>query len=298
MSLFGSRSATSPQDQRILASTVVPGVKIDVSNLVPTTKFESCSDELKKEIEAIDTFILNQIRMCNEVSDLLPLVSSQGALVPHDVEFVQGKLETLQQALENDASDIEHVRDLVTQDTNDARLCFRALDNILLPIHYQPSGDRWWLSNQQGSSMQRYSLRSALGTRQNLLALPGGSEADSSATSSGGPTNMVEYFSQRADEMNSILDRYKGSLKEIESHLTGVEESLTGQINDLAASRSREDGNGKLTSASRAGELAATLRDVEIAILGVAGRLGSVKEQVQEVVLGPLAVPGFGGANG
>jgi nucleoporin p58/p45 len=296
LSLFGNRNATSPQDQRTSASTIVPGVKIDVSNLVPTTKFESCSDELKKEIEGIDTFILNQIRLCNEVSDFLPMIASQGALVPNDVEFVQGKLDTLQQALENDASDIEEVRNLVTRDANDAKLCFRALDTLFLPLQYQPApGERWWSPNQQASSMQRYSLRSALGTRQNLLALPGDSETDSSVAATGGPTNLVDYFSQRADEMNNVLDKYRQTLKEIEGHLGGVEVSLTRQINDAAACRSRESGSGALQPTSRSSELAATLRDVEMAILGVAGRLGNIKEQGQELILGPVLV---GGNNG
>ncbi|EGE81105.1 nucleoporin NUP49/NSP49 [Blastomyces dermatitidis ATCC 18188] len=296
LSLFGNRNTTTQAEQRPGGSTV-QGVKIDVSNLVPTTKFESCTDELKKEIETIDTFILNQIRMCNEVSDILPTISSQGALVPNDVEFVQGKLDTLQEALETDARGIENARNLVTRDAGEAKLAFRALDNLLLPLQYQPTAaDRWLAPSQQSQSLPGRSIRSGLSARH-MLALPEDAEADSSLGATGGPTNLVDYFSQRADDMDVVVQKYRKSLKEIEEYLRGVEASLAQQINDLS-SRSRDGGAPSHASATRASELAATLGDVETAILGVAGRVGGVREEVQELVLGPLGIGGHGITNG
>lgn len=41
---------------------------------------------------------------------------------------------------------------------------------------------------------------------------------------------------------------------------------------------------------SAVNDLAAVLGDVEAGIMGVAARLGSVQEQVQEISLGPLSV--------
>ncbi|OJD16187.1 hypothetical protein AJ78_03619 [Emergomyces pasteurianus Ep9510] len=297
LSLFGNRNTITQAEQRPATSTV-QGVKIDVSNLVPTTKFESCTDDLKKEIEAIDTFILNQIRMCNEVSDILPTISSQGALVPNDVEFVQGKLDTLQEALENDARGIENARNQVARDAGEAKLAFRALDTLLLPLQYQPTAaDRWLPPNQQSQSLPGRSLRSGLSARH-MLALPEDAEADSSLEATGGPTNLVDYFSQRAEDMNGVVQRYRRNLKEIEDHLRGVEASLTQQISDLS-SRSRDGGPpSHVQPTSRASELAATLGDVETAILGVAGRVGGVREEVQELVLGPLGMRVNGMTNG
>lgn len=294
LSLFGNQNTASKPDQRT-GPTVVPGVKIDISNLAPTTKFESCSDELKKEIEAIDTFILNQVRMCNEVSDLLPTISAQGTLIPNDVEFVQGKLDTLQEALENDASGIDHARTLAKQDEAEAKLAFRTLDTLLLPPQYQPGpGERWWASNQQQQSISKYSLRSALGIRQGTLALPEETETDSGP---GGPSNLVDYFSHRADEMEAIVGEYRKTVRAVEEHLHGVEYNLQRKINDAVSSRNRE-GSSALRPASQARELAATLGDVETAILGVANRVGGVKEDVQELALGPLGANGAGIRNG
>ena len=112
-----------------------------------------------------------------------------------------------------------------------------------------------------------------------MLALPDDAEADSSLGAAGGPTNLVHYFSQRADEMNSVVEEYRTNLKEIENHLHGVEATLSRKLNELA-SRTRDSGAANHTT-SRVTELAATLADVETAILGVAVRVGGVREEAQ-----------------
>jgi nucleoporin p58/p45 len=270
----------------------LPGVKIDVTNLLPTTKFESCSDELKKQIESVDTFILNQIHMCNEVTDLLPTIAVKGATVPNDVEFVQGKLDAMQHALENGARDIDHVRMLVSRDAAEAQVAFRAIDNLKLPLQYQSTTGGWWSVPDQQLS-ERQSLRSTIGVRKRTLTLPDDVETDPSMATSikGVPVNLVEYFSQRSDEMHSVLGGYKRRLKEIEDHVHGIELTLDRQINEFLASQNRDGASGSAgISKSRSGDLAAVLGDVEAGIFGVASRLGGIKEQVQELVLGPLSL--------
>ncbi|KAL2847689.1 hypothetical protein BJX68DRAFT_239580 [Aspergillus pseudodeflectus] len=289
LSLFGTQNTTSQQPAQQTTTTtgtgtVIPGVKVDITNLLPTTKYESCADEIKSELERFDTFVLNQINMCNEVANMIPSVAAQGGTIPNDVEYVKGKLETMQHALENDASDIEQLRTLVSRDAAEAQVAFRAIDTLKLPLQYQSNGGSGWWSapDQKGSDLQ--SLRS---TRKNTLALPDDVEGDTSTASTinGVPVNLVDYFSQRSDEMGVVLERYTRNLKEIEDHLHGVESTLERQIHDFTASRSR-DSTGAGVPKSALGDLAAVLSDVETGILGVASRLGSVTEQVQEVVLG------------
>lgn len=291
LSLFGNQGAASGAQQPLQQSTatgnVVPGVKVDVSNLLPTTKFESCADEIRNHIEIIDNYILNQMKVCHEVADMLPTIEKQGSTVPNDVEFVQGKLETIQHALENDAGDIDQLRGLVGRDAAEAQVAFRAIDTLKLPLQYQSaSGGGWW--SVQDQKVDRRSLRS---TRKNTLALPDDVEGDpSTATSVNGvPVNLVDYFSQRADEMSTVLERYKGNIKEIEDHLHGVELTLNRQISEFISSKSR-DSAGAGAPKSAVNDLAAVLGDVEAGIMGVAARLGSVQEQVQEISLGPLSV--------
>lgn len=292
LGVFSNPGATQPTQTSLLGQssatgTVVQGVKVDISNLLPTTKFESCSDELRREVEAIDNAILNQMKLCHEVSDILPTIESQGASIPNDVDFVQGKLETMQHALENDANDIDQLRSLVTRDAAEAQVAFRAIDTLKLPLQYQTTGGGGWWSMQDQKVADRSSLRS---TRKNTLALPDDVEGDPATAKSvnGVPVNLVDYFSQRSDEMGTVLDRYKGNLKEIEDHLHGVELSLNRQINEFV-SKSR-DGASAGAPKSIVNDLAAVLGDVEAGIMGVAARLGSVSEQVQEMTLGPLSV--------
>ncbi|KAJ5541053.1 hypothetical protein N7494_006129, partial [Penicillium frequentans] len=289
LGLFANTTTTQqPLQQSTATGNVVPGVKVDLTNLLPTTKYESCADELRREIENIDNAILEQIRMCNEVADILPTIEQQGSTIPNDVEFVQGKLDTIQHALENDASDIDQLRGLVTRDAAEAQVAFRAIDTLKLPMQYQSSGGGGWWSVHDQKVPDRGSLRS---TRKNTLALPDDVEVDPSTanTVNGVPVNLVDYFSQRSDEMGAVLGRYKGNLKEIEDHLHGVEVNLNRQIHDFVSSRSR-DGSGAGTPKSAVNDLAAVLGDVEAGIMGVAARLGGVTEQVQEVSLGPLGL--------
>ncbi|KAJ5200730.1 hypothetical protein N7491_008463 [Penicillium cf. griseofulvum] len=282
LSLFGQPApaqTTQPLQQSTATSTVIPGVKVDVSNLLPTTKFESCADEIRSQIEAIDKHILNQMKMCHEVGDLLPTIEQQGATIPNDVEFVQGKLETIQHALENDASDIDGLRSLITRDAAEAQVAFRAIDTLKLPLQYQSSGGGWW--SVQDQQIPERSMRSS---RKNTLALPDGVEGDASTDVNGVPVNLVDYFSHRSKEMKEVLTRYTGNLKEIEDHLHGVEATLNRQISDFVTSKSREGAVG--TPRSTISELSGVLSDVEAGIMGVATRLSNVSEQVQDLSIG------------
>lgn len=227
--------------------------------------------------------------MCNEVADLIPTIANQGTTIPNDVEFVEGKLETMQHALENDAREIDAVRNMVSRNAAEAQVAFRAIDNLKLPLQYQSTSGGWWSVSEQQLS-ERQTLRSSIQHRKSTLALPEGVEGDPSTTDAinGVPTNLVAYFSHRSDEMSTVLDGYKKNLKEIEDHLHGVEGSLNRQINEFLSSRNRDDGGpGAGTAKSQLADLAAALGDVEAGILGVASRLGGVKEEVQELVLGP-----------
>ncbi|KAA8650952.1 hypothetical protein EYZ11_003174 [Aspergillus tanneri] len=290
LSLFGNQSTTTQQPAQSTASTstMVPGVKVDVSNLLPTTKFESCADEIKAELERFDSAVLAQIQMCNEVANIIPSIAVQGETIPNDVEFVQGKLETMQHALENDAHDIDQLRSLVARDAAEAQVAFRAIDTLKLPLQYQSAGGPVWWSAQDQKVSDRQSLRS---TRKNTLALPDDVESDPSTTTTvnGVPVNLVDYFSQRSDEMGTVLEQYTRNLKEIEDHLHGVESTLERQIHEFVTSRSR-DSTAVGTPRTILNDLAAVLGDVETGILGVASRLGEVTEQAQEVIMGPPSI--------
>ncbi|KAI5301807.1 hypothetical protein KEM56_001342, partial [Ascosphaera pollenicola] len=151
-------------------------------------------------------------------------------------------------------------------------------------------GDRWW-SATNNSQRPGHSLRSALGARHTLLALPKDAEEDPSEQNSTMPANLVEYVSRRAENMAQSVDWYKNRLTDIELHVRDLEVSLTHQLNDaVARSRGGKDvaAMGYDPASSQVAELAGALEDIEGAILSVAGRVGETKDQVNEMSLGPL----------
>lgn len=222
--------------------------------------------------------ILKQISLCNEVSDLLPAIADQGATIPSDVDFVKQKLETLQHGLETDAIEIDQVRQFIEKDAAEARLAFRAIDALQLPSQWQVTGgyggSGWWNSSQP--AVRGPSRSSAI-------------VAEATADNNGGPANLVEYFSGKADEMSAVLGNFKNNMAEVEDHLGYVERLLMSQINDFMANRNRGSAGAYSADGARQkslAELTAALGEVENSILAVAGRVGGVREEVQGAILG------------
>ncbi|KAI9723953.1 MAG: hypothetical protein M1812_000671 [Candelaria pacifica] len=240
----------------------VPGVRIDLANLRGTTRFGDLHEELQKEIEKIDDFIQSQISLKEQADSLMPSLEQKLSYVPNDVDFVSKKLDTMHNALENDAEAIDHVRKIVKKDAADAKLSFRSIDNLKLPQQYHYAG----LWNAPPSVF-----------RSNGPTLPG-EEAEQE-----GSTDIVSYFSTQAEAMSKTLNTYKQNVREIESHLLGVEASTMQQIQQLMFTRGK-DGNGS-NREDQVRELVAVLRDFESGILGVAGKVGGVREGVQELEL-------------
>ncbi len=248
----------------------VPGVKIDVSNIRGTTRFNDLHEELQKQIEMIDSFILTQMHFKSECDSVQPKIESQSLYIPNDVDFVSRKHETVQQALENDARAVDAVRKSVKKDAGDARLSFKTVDNLRLPQQYHYTG----LWNVPAVSQ-------AAGPRL------GGDEEEEG----GGGADLVSYFSTQAEEMARTLEGYKRSLNDIEAHLRGVETNTVQQMQQLAFSRGRD--GGERSAEDQVRELAAVLREFENAIMAVASKVGGAREEVTEMIVG-----GVGGQNG
>ncbi|KAI9770471.1 MAG: hypothetical protein M1835_006552 [Candelina submexicana] len=240
----------------------IPGVRIDVANLRGTTRFGDLHEELQKEIEKIDEFIQSQISLKEAADGFMPGLEQRLSYLPNDVDYVSKKLDTMHNALENDAEAIDHVRKIVKKDAADAKLSFRSIDNLKLPQQYHYAG----LWNAPPSVF-----------RSNGPPLPG------EAVEQEGSTDLVSYFSTQAEAMTKTLDMYKQNVREIETHLLGVEANTMQQIQQLMFSRGR-DGKGS-NREDQLRELVAVLREFESGILGVAGKVGGVREGVQELEL-------------
>ena len=268
---MGQTTSTLPHPQLGQQATVVPGVRIDVSAIRGTTRFNDLHDDLQRQIEAIDTFILTQMHFKTECDSVMPKIESQSLYIPNDVEFVRGKLDTMQQALENDAQAIDSVRRTVKRDAADARLSFRAVDNLKLPQQYHYTG-LWNVPAVSQSAGPK---------------LPGDDDE-------GGGTDLVSYFETQAEEMTGRLEGYKRSVHDIEAHLKGVEANTLRQMQQLAFTRGRD--GGQRSAEDQVRELAAVLREFENAIMAVASKVGGAREEVTELNLG--AVGGQTGRGG
>lgn len=181
--------------------------------------------------------------------------------IPNDVEYCTKSLETMQVALENDAEAISYAKTLIKSDAANAKLSFRVIQNLKMPQQFHHSG-MWNIPNV--SQTARPSL--------------------DDVGDAGSSNSLVSYFSKETDDMAQTLDGYKRSLSEVETYLEGIEANTYNQMQQQSFSRGY-DGVLK-TAEDQVRELAAVLREFENGILGVAGKVGSAREKVQELILG------------
>ena len=256
-SLFASSIGQYPRDQQ-----VVPGVRVDLANLRPTTRFNDLHEELQKIVVYVEEFIQTQIHFAEECESMLPKIDSTIKNIPADSEYCSRKLDAVQQLLENDAAAIDSAKKLVRKDAADARLSFRAIQNLRVPQQFHHAS--LWNMPVASRSIE-----------------PEGGFEDSE-TSSG--ANLVSYFSQQANAMSKCLQAYQNNLGEVEEYLKGVELSTMQEIANVQFSKGRD---GSVRSAEdQYRELAAVFREFDHGILTVAGKVLAVRENVQETMLG------------
>ncbi|KAI9836356.1 MAG: hypothetical protein M1819_001385 [Sarea resinae] len=314
-SLFGQSTQQQPQQQQQQQQSV-PGVQIDISQLRGTTRFNDLHETLQKQIETIDTFIQQQMTYKDQCAALMPKHGETLSYIPNDVEFITRRLETAQHALENDAQAVDRVRKLIRKDAADAKLSFSAIDNLKLPHQYHYTG--LWndpTAVPSGSQSSASKGAAAVGVSGSRAGDPSSSSAGPGSGAAGTndndnddeekdstTTSLLSYFTRTAAEMSQTLAHYRGNLQEIESHLRGVEASTMQQMQQLLFTRQRDEnggfsgsGGGARSAEDQVRELAAVLREFENGILAVAGKVGGVREGVQELALGG-GVPGHGQA--
>lgn len=236
----------------------VPGVKIDITNVRPTTRFNDLHDELKKNLEDLDAFIRKQESYAAQCEAIIPYHADSVDSIAPDVELITNKVETVELSLENDGREIKAAKELVLRDTVDLKRCMRVSENLELPnnFHYGPS----------------------TGGARNRL-----SEEDYDV-------DLLGYFTRQTETMQKTLDTFKSNLTEIESHLRVIEATTIQQGQQVAIQRA-----GGTASTDTVRELADTLRGFENGILDAAGFVGACREGVNDLVLGRVGGDGRNG---
>ncbi|KAL8782310.1 MAG: hypothetical protein Q9213_005504 [Squamulea squamosa] len=241
----------------------VPGVRVTTSELRPTTRFTDLHEQLQTLVENIDGFIQQQMKFQQECAAMNQGLDENCNQMPDDVEFCTKALDTMQHALENDAQAISQAKALTKADVTNAKLSFAAIENMSVPQQYQ-AVNLWALP-----SISRDAAPSLLD--------------DEVATEGKGSTSLVSFFSAQADEMSKSLDNYKSSIVDVENYLKGIETNTVTQMQQLLLTRG-QDGQGK-SAEDQVRELAAVLKDFGNGIINVAGKVGGVREKLQEAVL-------------
>ncbi len=271
------------------------GTRIDLEHLRPTTKFDQLTEDLQSEILNLDTAILNEINRCHEVSNLLPTIATTGSNIPNDVAYVTQKLEEVETGLENDAGEIQDLKEnVVKKDANEAKVCFREVDRLKMPAQYQASVTSpaasvsgvygghglsgWWNHSQ---TLQR-STRGGTGTGgSRTLQLPGDEDEDAVA---GAPTNIVDFFDRKTDEMRRALVENKSLLTEIEEFVMSVEGKVVAKQREVLGR------DGRTTGLQGEDDPVSLLRYVfgefERSLYEVADKVGGARDGVQDLVLG------------
>lgn len=247
----------------------VPGVRIDVSNIRSTTRFNDLQEDLQKQIEEIDKAIQGFINQKNELDAFMPAHGEQLSSIPSDVAFVSRKAAGVEGALGADAVAVKQLRELVKVDADNARLSFKAVDNLKLPTSYHQAG----LWSTRGGGHHH-----------------GGSGSPNADEE--GSSDLVSFFSRTADEMGETMKKFERNLGEIEMHLHGVQGSVLEQLQRVAATP--KEGGGQGQGDAKIHELAAVLKDFEESILQVAGTVGGAREGVTGLQLGDLMGNGNG----
>ena len=224
-------------------------------------------EEVQKIIEGVDSFIQGQIRFQEQCELASGTIDNACASIPGDVEYCSKTLNTMQQALENDATVIGHAKALTRVDAANAKLSFNVVRNLKMPTQFHHSG-LWNVST----------------VSQSLMPPLSDEDLDGSAS-----TDLVSYFTKQADSMLKTLDDYKSRITEVETYLKGIEASTVQQMQQMMFIKNRD--GGARSAEDQVRELAAVLREFENGILGVAGKVGGAREKVLEVMLGDYGNP-------
>ncbi len=234
---------------------------MSLNELRPTTRFNDLHEELQKIVEGVDSFVQGQIRFQEQCELASKTIDDACASIPNDVEYCSMTLDTMHQALENDANTIEHAKALTKTDAANAKLSMKAVQGLKMPVQFHHSG----LWNPSAVSQ-------ALGP-----SFPN-EDVDGSAS-----TDLVSYFSKQAEYMSKTLADYKNRITEVETYLKGIEASSVQQMQQMMFIKNRD--GGARSAEDQVRELAAVLREFESGILGVASKVGGAREKVLEVML-------------
>jgi nucleoporin p58/p45 len=243
--------------QQMGASTPQP-VQMTLESIRGTTRFNDLHPELQTLIQQFDEGIARKISYCSQIRETLPSSENDIATIAPDVAYIETFLSTVETGLDNDSTNIAHLKDVVKKDAADATLSFRAIENQRLPaqFHYRNNAN----------------LTAASAKAPATSALD-----DDDPTK---PVDLMNYFDRRTADLGRTLQGYQGQIREIEAHLRTMEAGTVEKAQQLTGSRSAPRDQRR--------ELVEALKAIEGAILDSAKKVGQVRDEVTKQTLGSV----------
>jgi nucleoporin p58/p45 len=233
-------------------------IQMTLESMRGTTRFNDLHPELQAQIQQFDEGIQSKINKCNQIREALPNTENDIATIAPDVAYIEAYLTTVETGLDNDSTNIAHLKEVVKKDAADATLSFRAIENQRLPaqFHYR-----------NGANLSASSAKT-----------PATSALDDDDPTK--PVDLMNYFNRRTDDLGRTLTVYQRQIRDIEAHLRTMEAGTVEKAQQLTGSRSAPRDQRR--------ELVEALKAIEGAILDSAKKVGQVRDEVTKQTLGSV----------
>ncbi|KAL7923054.1 nucleoporin FG repeat region domain-containing protein [Trichoderma austrokoningii] len=250
--LFGATTAQPAQ-----STSQVAAVQVNYDNLRPRSRFDDLAQPVQNQIALIDKGIQRVIKMRDEIGEFMPQHEKDIDQLGRDVQFVESKFKTVQDALNRDIQTVKALQDMTKKNVTDAQLSFKAADNLKLPTHYHQTG---------------------------LFAGPPPTSDSNSADASSAHASaqdLITYFNRICDDVEKYKNRLDEYRAQIERDMPGVENGLYEQIRSL-----RDHSNAPVQD--QLSQVLAALREMGSAIVAQAGQIADTRERVSRLQAGFL----------
>ncbi|EHK49079.1 hypothetical protein TRIATDRAFT_167009, partial [Trichoderma atroviride IMI 206040] len=260
--LFGGAATTQQSGggffaQPVQSTNQVAAVQVNYDNLRPRSRFDDLAQPVQNQIALIDKGIQRVIKMRDEIGEFMPQHEKDIDQLGRDVQFVESKFKSVQDALNRDIQTVKALQDMTKKNVTDAQLSFKAADNLKLPTHYHQTG---------------------------LFAGPPPTSDSNSADASSAHASaqdLITYFNRICDDVEKYKKRLDEYRAQIERDMPGVENGLYEQIRSL-----RDHSNAPVQD--QLSQVLAALREMGSAIVAQAGQIADTRERVSRLQAGFL----------
>ncbi|KAL7937406.1 nucleoporin FG repeat region domain-containing protein [Trichoderma chlorosporum] len=248
--LFGANTTAAAP-----ATTQTAAVQINYDNLRPRSRFDDLAQPIQNEIALIDKGIQRVIKMRDEIGEFMPQHEKDIDQLGRDVQFVESKFKTVQDALNRDILTVKALQDMTKKDVADAQLSFKAADNLKLPTHYHQTG---------------------------LFAgppPPNDSNSTDASSAHASAQDLITYFNRICDDVEKYKNRLDEYRSQIERDMPGVENGLYEQIRSL-----RDHSSAPVQD--QLSQILSALREMGSAVIAQAGQIADTRERLSRLQAG------------